>query len=65
MPKDWTGNRKTTFVTLGASNHSNHDRAENDYYATEPKAIDFLLEVENLMVRFGKIAAAKVIYQNE
>ncbi len=47
MPKDWTGNRKTTFVTLGASNHTDHNRAENDYYATEPKAIDFLLEVEN------------------
>ena len=24
--KDWTGNKKTTFVTLGASNHSDKDR---------------------------------------
>lgn len=46
MPKDWTGNKKTTFTTLGASNHTDHERAEHDYYATEPKAIDFLLEVE-------------------
>lgn len=45
--KDWTGNSKATFVTLGASNHSEHDREENDYYATEPKAVDFLLDVEN------------------
>lgn len=44
--KDWTGNKKTTFVTLGASNHTDHDRAEHDYYATEPKAIDELLKVE-------------------
>lgn len=45
--KDWTGNSKATFTTLGASNHSNHDRAEHDYYATEPKAMDFLLQVES------------------
>ena len=46
MSKDWIGNKKTTFVTLGASNHTDHERAEHDYYATEPKAVDFLLEVE-------------------
>ena len=44
--KDWTGNKKTTFVTLGASNHTDHDRAEYDYYATEPKAADLLCDVE-------------------
>lgn len=44
--KDWTGNKKSTFVILGASNHTDHERAEYDYYATEPKAIDALLEVE-------------------
>lgn len=44
--KDWTGNKKTTFVTLGASNHTDHDRAEHDYYATEPKAADILCDVE-------------------
>ena len=46
MSKDWIGNKKTTFVTLGASNHTDHERAEYDYYATEPKAITYLLEVE-------------------
>lgn len=44
--KDWTGNKKTTFVTLGASNHTDHDRAEHDYYATEPKAVEELMKVE-------------------
>lgn len=45
--KDWTGNKKTTFVTLGASNHADHERAKRDYYATEPKAADLLCEVES------------------
>lgn len=44
--KDWKGNKKTTFVTLGASNHTDHERAEHDYYATEPIAADLLLAVE-------------------
>jgi len=44
--KDWTGNKKTTFVTLGASNHTNHERAEHDYYATEPLAADLICGVE-------------------
>ena len=45
MQKDWEGNRKSTFTTLGASNHSEHDRAEHDYYATSPQAIDKLFSV--------------------
>lgn len=46
MNKDWTGNKKSTFTTLGSSSHSDHDREENDYYATEPKAIELLLQQE-------------------
>lgn len=44
--KDWTGNRKSTFATLGASSHSEHDRETNDYYATDPNAIGSLFQVE-------------------
>ena len=44
--RDWTGNTKSIYSTLGASNHSNGDREVNDYYATEPKAIQLLLELE-------------------
>jgi len=40
--KDWKGNKKTTFVTLGASNHVNHERANRDFYATDPIAIQEL-----------------------
>lgn len=38
MSKDWTGTNKGVFKTLGASNHTDHERAEHDYYATDPKA---------------------------
>lgn len=53
MSKDWVGNKKSTFVTLGASSHSSTPRQEHDYYATDPKAIDALnsiLPLENLEV---------------
>ena len=46
MPKDWSGNKPTAFVQMGASNHSLLEREENDFYATEPSAIDDLLSVE-------------------
>lgn len=46
MNKDWTGNKAATFVTLAASNHSNGKREVNDYYATDPKAVNMLLSVE-------------------
>ena len=42
--KDWTGNQKSIFTTLGASNHSKHQREEFDYYATSPTAIPPLIE---------------------
>lgn len=44
--KDWTGNRRTVFTTLGASNHSEGEREEHDYYATEPFAAEELLKLE-------------------
>lgn len=33
-------------MTLGASNHTEKQREENDYYATEPRALELLLELE-------------------
>lgn len=46
MSKDWTGNRNTLGVTLGASNHTDKERQEHDYYATDPIAIIELLKHE-------------------
>ena len=44
--KDWTGNAKSIFVCNGASNHTEEERQENDYYATEPKAVELHLKKE-------------------
>lgn len=41
--KDWTGNKKSTFATLGASNHSNHERETDDFYATDPQSLEIFL----------------------
>lgn len=43
--KDQTSNSKTAFITIRASNHSELERVEHDFYATEPKAIDELYKV--------------------
>ena len=43
---DWTGNSNSIYKTLGASNHTDKERETHDYYATEPKAMELLLEVE-------------------
>lgn len=46
MAKDWKGNSKSTFVTLGASSHSEHERQGEDYYATEFLATEWLCKLE-------------------
>ena len=40
--KYWTGNGNSIFKTLGASNHTEKERQNDDYYATDPIAIDKL-----------------------
>lgn len=42
--KDWKGNKKSTFVTLGASNHSDGEREVNDFYATDPNTLELFLD---------------------
>lgn len=42
--KDWTGNSKTTFAQLGASNHSETEREVNDFYATDPNTLEIFLK---------------------
>ena len=43
---DWTGNAAGVWKTVGASNHAAGERERDDYYATEPSAVDKLLAVE-------------------
>lgn len=45
--RDWTGDRNSVFKTLGATSHTDKERQPNDYYATDPKAIELLLAEEN------------------
>lgn len=42
--KDWTGNSTTTFAQLGASSHSDKERAENDFYSTDPESLEIFLK---------------------
>lgn len=42
MTNDWSGNTRAIYTTLGASNHTEKERADNDFYATDPEAIDKL-----------------------
>ena len=46
MSRDWKGGTASTFKTIGASNHCEHERADKDYYATEPRATELLCEIE-------------------
>lgn len=44
--KDWTGNSKSIYTTLGASNHTDKERQREDFYATDPMAAELLCDVE-------------------
>jgi len=40
--------KSNIFAILGATNHSKGERQEHDYYATEPKAVELLLGLEDI-----------------
>ena len=46
MSKDWTGNSVSLYKINGCSSHSKEERADRDFYATHPKAVEMLLELE-------------------
>lgn len=45
--KDWSGNSNSIWKTLGASNHTDKERQNEDFYATDPIAAEFLLKIED------------------
>ena len=53
---DWTGNARSVFVCNGASNHIHEKRQEDDYYATEPKALELLLGRESFNINVWECA---------
>lgn len=59
LEKDWVGNAKSIFVCNGASNHTEEERQQNDYYATEPKAVELLLEQESFKFTIWECACGQ------
>jgi hypothetical protein len=46
--QDWKGTENSIFVTNGCSSHSQTPRQIHDFYATDPQAIDGLLNFYQL-----------------
>jgi hypothetical protein len=59
MKKDWTGNKKSIFATLGASSHTNNERQTDDYYATDPIAVEHLLQLESFSKNIWECAVGE------
>lgn len=57
--KDWNGGKNSVFTTLGASNHSEKEREINDYYATDPKAVDALVGMYELPMKIWECACGE------
>ena len=67
--KDWIGNKKATFAQLGASNHSESEREENDFYSTDPNSLKIFLNALKrdgfiCIITFGNVLAVRDIYRN-
>lgn len=56
---DWTGNKKSIYTTLGASNHVAEERQQHDYYATEPRAVELLLQEETFFKKIWEPACGE------
>ncbi len=61
MSKDWTGNYNSIFKTLGASSHTEEEREENDYYATDPNTLIPLLKKKKFPKIFGNVQLVRDI----
>lgn len=59
MPKDWTGNYHSVCGCLGAHNECNEEREVNDFYATEPRAAELLMEIEELDTNIWECACGE------
>lgn len=46
-------------MTLGASNHTDTERDQFDYYATDPKAVELLLELETFSENIWECACGE------
>jgi len=39
VAKEWTGNKHSTFTTMGATGHGTYEREAGDFYSTHPNAV--------------------------
>lgn len=58
--KDWTGNQRSIYTTLGASNHVEEEREQHDYYATDPFAMELLLQEEEFAPHIWECACGEL-----
>lgn len=71
MAKDWKGSEHSVYKIIGASNHAvDADREIRDYYATERKATELLLENEKFNKNIwecacGELAISNVLEEHE
>lgn len=54
--KDWKGNSNSIYKSIGSSNHTENLRHKEDYYATEPKAVELLLDIETFNEKIWECA---------
>lgn len=59
MNRDWIANSKSTFATLGSSNHTDKERENRDFYATPRIAVEKLLEHETFSPKIWECACGK------
>lgn len=64
MAKDWVGNDNSVFKALGASNHTDKERENNDFYATESKAAYLLMDVEQFSPNIWECACGALDLSN-
>ena len=57
--------KRNIFTTIGASNHTENIRETNDYYASEPKAMQVLLNVEQFNNNIWECACGEKHLANE
>ena len=57
-----TENSHKIFVTTGSSNHTSKNRAGNDLYTTDPKALERLLEVKKLHNSVWECACNVIVF---
>ena len=57
--KDWIGNKNSIYTTLGASNHTDKERQQSDYYATDPIAVELLLKEEDFSTDIWECASGE------